>query len=100
MSGEKPLFIPLRRTYFEDFRTGAKMHEYRPLGARWNATTCRVGRKVTLSLGYGKHQRLHGFVSSFAVQQNPQALPGWKECYSNRNAAAVIGITIIEYKRQ
>jgi hypothetical protein len=48
----KPLFIPLKTPYFRAFETGAKTTEYRCWGARWNATTCAVGRPTVLSLGY------------------------------------------------
>lgn len=60
---EKPLFIPLKREYFEAFRDGRKTTEYRRAGVRWNSTTCRVGRRVVLSLGYGKQHRLTGVVA-------------------------------------
>lgn len=49
---EKPLFIPLKREFFQAFKAGEKVEEYRPEGPRWNARTCRVGRPVVLSLGY------------------------------------------------
>jgi len=48
----KPLFIPLKRQYFEAFSAGKKKIEYRKLGPRWNFNTCIAGRSVTLSLGY------------------------------------------------
>lgn len=61
----KPLFIPLRREWFESFRVGIKDTEYRPLGPRWNPKTCIVGRPVVLSLGYGKAHRLAGRITEF-----------------------------------
>jgi hypothetical protein len=51
MAAERPLFIPLRREFFEAFRDGRKVEEFRVHGARWNKKTCRVGRKVIRSLG-------------------------------------------------
>lgn len=95
MESEKPLFIPLKREYFEAFERGEKTEEFRPLGPRWNARTCRIGRPVVLSLGYGKHQRLRGVVSSFRKDMNPHAMPGWTACYPLSCApAACIGIKL------
>jgi hypothetical protein len=45
------------------------MEEFRPYGARWNEDTCRVGRPVLLSLGYGKQHRLQGHVAGFRVDR-------------------------------
>ena len=64
---EKPIFIPLRREWFEKFARGEKTTEYRVYGPRWNETTCQVGRKVVLSLGYGKNHRLSGEITDFRV---------------------------------
>lgn len=64
-SDEKPLFIPLRREYFEAFRSGTKREEYRKTGGRWNARTCRPGRAAVLSLGYGKKSRVEARVAYF-----------------------------------
>ena len=66
---ERPLFIPLRRAYFDAFESGEKTEELRVYGPRWNAETCRVGRPVTLSLGYGKHRRLSGRIRAFRKQR-------------------------------
>lgn len=62
---EKPLFIPLKGKWFDAFVCGEKADELRAYGPRWNERTCRVGRPVTLSRGYGKHERLGGHVSAF-----------------------------------
>jgi hypothetical protein len=61
----KPLFIPLKRKYYEDFETGKKQLEFRPYGPRWNERTCVVGRPVIVSCGYGKQRRLCGIVTYF-----------------------------------
>lgn len=55
---EKPLFIALKSEYFKQFKSGHKHAEYRLYGKRWNENTCRIGRKVTLSNGYGKKDRI------------------------------------------
>lgn len=92
---DTPLFIPLKREFFEAFVRGEKTCEYRVLGPRWNAQTCKIGRSVTLSLGYGKTRRLHGIVTSFDVLNDPLTIPGWRECYGERDVmAACIGIMI------
>lgn len=91
-----PLFIPLKREYFDAFKRGEKREEFRPLGPRWNPQTCLIGRRVVLSLGYGKAHRLTGTVTSFRKDFNPHAnLPGWSACYPTSCApAACIGITL------
>jgi hypothetical protein len=92
----KPLFIPLKREWFYAFERGEKRFEYRIYGERWNERTCTIGRKVTLSLGYGKRRRLQGVVTSFATNATPQTLPGWASCYGDRHfTAAVIGIEVV-----
>jgi hypothetical protein len=64
----KPLFIPLKAEYYNDFATGMKTTEYRIYGPRWNERVCRPGRPVTLSLGYGKRNRLHGTIAAFVAE--------------------------------
>jgi hypothetical protein len=89
------LFIPLKRRYFEDFEQGKKLFEYRTYGPRWNEKTCVIGRRVTLSLGYGKQRRLAGEVVSFDTCATPQRIPGWSDCFGDSHVtAAVIGIRI------
>lgn len=62
---DKPLFIPLKSEYYEAFERGEKHVEYRLYGARWNENTCRIGRTVTLSKGYGKRHRMTKEVIDF-----------------------------------
>jgi len=71
--GERPLFIPLKAEYYRDFACGMKTIEYRLYGPRWNERTCKPGRPVTLSLGYGKRERLHGRVAGLRCA--PAGLP-------------------------
>lgn len=66
-SGERPLFIPLQAQWFERIKSGEKRHEYRAYGPRWNERTCRVGRRVVCSRGYGKAQRIERTIASFSV---------------------------------
>ena len=63
-----PLFIPLRREWFEAFAAGTKTQEWRRYGPGWNERTCLIGRPVTLALGYTR-TRLHGVVTSFGVRR-------------------------------
>jgi hypothetical protein len=88
---DKPLFIPLRTEYFEAFRNGTKTREYRTEGRMWNHLTCRPGRPVILSKGYGKAHRLNGVIGSAHLLPHPltQQLPGWKECYGESTATAI-----------
>jgi len=65
---DKPLFIPLKTAHFEAFKYGNKRDELRKWGAGWNDQTCKIGRPVTLSKGYGKHDRLSGTITGFKKQ--------------------------------
>ena len=60
----KPLFIPLRREYFDAFKRREKRVEVRCYGPRWNERLCPVGRRVILSCGYSG-ARLEGTIRSF-----------------------------------
>ena len=89
------LFIPLKREYFEAFERGEKEFEYREYGPRWNERTCRLGRPVVLSMGYGKARRLRGVVNFFDTSATPSLLPGWSACYGdNHRSAAIIGVKL------
>jgi hypothetical protein len=92
---EKPLFIPLKREYFEAFKVGQKHEEFRPEGPRWNARTCRIGRPVVLSLGYGKRERLAGRVVGYSAREEPTHSDAWLSCYGDSGGlAACIRIEI------
>ena len=84
----KPLFIPLKREYFEAFKNGSKVEEFRPEGPRWNARTCAVGRPVVLSLGYGKSNRLTGVVAGYRASKEPTNSQAWRDCYGDRGGLA------------
>lgn len=84
----KPLFIPLKTAYFEAFAKGEKTVEYRPYGPRWNECTCPVGRKVTLSHGYGKARRLTGTVIAFERSAAPTRTAAWMDCYGDKGGDA------------
>ncbi len=93
----KPLFIPLRKEFFEAFEKRTKRTEYRRRGPRWNADTCRTGRRVVLSCGYGRARRLNGTITGFHYDTLPAKLPGWLECYGPGSGdAACITIALDE----
>lgn len=76
-----PLFIPLMGAFFDQFEDGSKDTEYRRLGPRWNAETCRVGRPVTLSRGYGKARRRSGRIVGFS-EVGPEDCPALYGIYA------------------
>lgn len=82
------LFIPLKKRFFEAFARGEKTTEFRRYSARWNERTCRIGRKVVISLGYGWKRRLFGTVVGFTRDLDPQSQPGWVECFGTGPAVA------------
>jgi len=86
----KPLFIPLKTKFFEAFERGDKNTEYRLEGPRWNAKTCKIGRRVILARGYGKRHRLYGCVESISYDHCPATnIPGWLECYGSLAGTAI-----------
>ncbi|MEW6115627.1 MAG: hypothetical protein AB1553_01845 [Nitrospirota bacterium] len=97
----KALFIPLKKEHFDAFERGDKTFEFRQFGKRWNERTCKVGRPVVLSCGYGKARRLSGTIKSFAKS------PVWKSkgyaeyllCYGGLAIGPVAEIEI-EVKRR
>lgn len=97
-----PLFIPLRSEHFIAFASGLKTEEYRIYGPRWNERTCPIGRSVVLSRGYGRVCRLNGIVVGFRRVDNPNELPGWKDCFGDTRGiqAAAIKISIPEIPLQ
>jgi len=64
----KSLFIPLKTEYYEAFESGDKDEELRAYGPRWNHETCKEGREVILSKGYGKKNRMKGVIWRFKKQ--------------------------------
>lgn len=88
-----PLFIPLKREFYEAFRRGDKIWEYRRAGGPWNPRTCPPGRRVVLSLGYGKAHRTPGFIFATKESMEPVRTAAWRACYgANKGPAFCIGI--------
>jgi hypothetical protein len=57
-----PLFVPLKAEWFDAFANGSKQWEHRMEKRQWNVRQVVVGRRVTLSRGYGAHARLTGTI--------------------------------------
>jgi hypothetical protein len=68
----KPLFVPLRATYWKQFRARSKTTEWRAWGPRWNDRVIAPWRAVVLSCGYSG-PRLHGVVVSIRRVARSQA---------------------------
>lgn len=85
----KPLFIPLRTKWFEQFASGEKRSELRLYGPRWNERTCLIGRGVVLSRGYGKQARMAGVIREFYKRRGDTFGSTYqaaiKECYGTVN---------------
>lgn len=92
----KPLFIPLKSEYYDAFADGTKQTEFRPYGPRWNERTCREGREVILSRGYGRKHRMRGVVVDFRRYKWPTRTRLWKAIYGDKpiEFAACIGIRV------
>lgn len=91
----KALFIPLKSEFFEKFKSGEKDTEFRVYGPRWNCRTCIKGRKVTLSKGYGKQNRLHGVIVDFMPSYQATLRPDFVACYgAGKTLAACITIKL------
>ncbi len=92
-SEETVLFVPLKTAYYEAFERGDKNTEYRRYGRGWNEHTCRVGRPVVLSKGYGKANRLRGRIVGFRKRHMNTA--AWIDCYGAPGLAACIRIEVL-----
>ncbi|MCK5611591.1 hypothetical protein KAR91_57500 [Candidatus Pacearchaeota archaeon] len=90
---EKPLFIPLKAEYYDQFVSGRKTCELRLDGKRWNERTCHVARSVTLSRGYGKQHRMIGTIrNTYAVEDFKN--PDFMELYGAGETCRVIEIWV------
>ena len=97
----KPLFIPLKSEYYDQFLSGKKTEELRMYGARFNESTCPPGRNVILSKGYGKSNRLVGRIWKFKKQHGSLFGSTYKQsildCYGTLDVdIAVISIMDLE----
>jgi hypothetical protein len=98
----RPLFIPLSGKYYDQFISGEKRSELRRYGSRWNENVCQIGRRVVLSRGYGKQQRVTGVIREFYKRRGntfgstyQQAI---RDCYGTLDLfIAEIRITLDEH---
>lgn len=91
----KPLFIPLKTEYYEAFANGSKVDELRCYGPRWNEETCKPGREVVLSKGYGKQSRLKGSIWKFKRQHGSLFGSTYKEAIKSIYGTLDIDIACI-----
>jgi len=87
----KPLFIPLRRVYFEAFKRREKRFEIRRYGPRWNERVCTTGRRVILSCGYSG-PRLHGTIRCFG--RSSRVSQAARDIFPDCTDFALIGIDL------
>ena len=64
----KNLFVPLKTEFYDKIKSGEKLEEFRLYGSKWNEKTCALGRGITFSKGYGKHERMYGTVTGYSDQ--------------------------------
>ena len=95
MSELKPLFIPLKTEFYNKFLSGEKTEELRAYCARWNENTCVVGRKVVLSKGYGKKNRINGVIWKFKKQRGETFGSTYRESIKNIYGTLDIDIACI-----
>ncbi len=78
----KPIFIPLKSQYFEDFKNGRKQIEYRRAGVgQFTLAKCTPGREVTLSKGYSKSNRITGTVVRSWIEHHEHPTGAIAKCY-------------------
>jgi hypothetical protein len=90
----KPLFIPLKAEYYEQFANGTKTTEYRAHGKRWNPETCYIGRDVVLSYGYGKARRMQARIVAAEILTNKAASDAFREIYGTQEECIAIHLQI------
>ena len=89
------LFVPLMSCYYEAFERGEKTEELRLYGPRWNESTCRIGRAITLSKGYGKKNRLDGTIWKFKRQHGSTFGSTYKAAIMDRYKTLDVWIAVI-----
>lgn len=77
----KPIFIPLKREYYNAFKSGHKQIEYRRVGGQFTKANCTPGREVTLSLGYGSRNRIKGTVLRSWIEHHEHPTGPIADCY-------------------
>jgi ASC-1-like (ASCH) protein len=59
---KKPLFVPLNGVFFDLLADGRKTYELRRQRGAWTTKNVWMGRRATLSYGYGKRHRLDAII--------------------------------------
>ena len=88
----KPLFCPLRKEYYLQFKSGLKTTEYRAYGRGWNEKTCAIGRLINLSLGYNG-ERLLAEIKNISIVDIADAPQVAIDLYAHR-ASKIICIDV------
>jgi hypothetical protein len=81
--------------YYHAFERGEKTDELRLYGPRWNEKTCRIGRAVTLSKGYGTQHRLHGTIAAFKRQHGSTFEGTYKAAIMERYKTLDVWVAVI-----
>jgi hypothetical protein len=89
----KPLFLLLKRKYWEQFAAGTKTVEWRPYGARFNERVLRPGRPIVLSCGY-IGPRLYATVTQFEIVDRAGAPPEARAIYPQQQKFAKISLEL------
>ncbi len=80
---QKPMYFFLKTEYYNAFKNGTKGTEYRRYSNLYNENTCTKGRKVILSKGYGKKDRLSGTIIGFEIWELGNFLGYATELYTS-----------------
>lgn len=90
----KPLFFPLKKIFFQEFKNGNKKFEYRGYGKMWNEHRCKVGRECFISCGYSG-DRIKGIITSVDIIPINASPIEAKEIYQGKyEKIAKIGISL------
>ena len=63
----KPAFLPLNTEFYNAFKAGLKVDEYRLKIGRFREKNFLPGRRIILSKGYGKKDRIEGVIETCFV---------------------------------
>lgn len=95
----KPLFIFLKKCWYEMFLAGDKSTEYRVYSPRWNEKTCFTGREILLSNGYTNKNSIQATVNSLDVLPFDQAPEETRNIYPDLEYIAAINLDVSEIQR-
>ena len=78
----KPVYLPVKRKWFELYVKGEKTVELRRMGTRITAQLTRytpleanIGREVRIRLGYGGREELRGVIRDVKIYPLVEAIP-------------------------